>query len=86
MLDSQTRALLDGPLKHRRHVPHAVGIVKTHDVKYLEQMYAYGGGVVKNYYDVLGAHLTTVDGTKGVHAMIPKKLFVNDKNDYWYEP
>jgi hypothetical protein len=28
--------LLDGPLKHRRHVPHAVGIVKTHDVKYLE--------------------------------------------------
>ena len=26
------------------------------DVKYLEQMYAYGGGVVKNYYDVLGAH------------------------------
>jgi hypothetical protein len=28
--------LLDGPLKHRRHVPHAVGIVKTHDVRYLE--------------------------------------------------
>lgn len=28
--------LLDGPLKHRRHVAHAVGIVKTHDVKYLE--------------------------------------------------
>ena len=28
--------LLDGPLKHRRHVPNAVGIVKTHDVKYLE--------------------------------------------------
>ena len=27
--------LLDGPLRHRRHVPHAVGIVKTHDVKYL---------------------------------------------------
>jgi acetamidase/formamidase len=27
-----------------------------------------------------------VDGTKGVHAMIPKKLFVNDKNDYWYKP
>ncbi|HET9496427.1 MAG TPA: cellulase family glycosylhydrolase [Chloroflexia bacterium] len=26
------------------------------DVKYLEQMYAYGGGVVKDYYDVLGAH------------------------------
>jgi hypothetical protein len=28
--------LLDGPLKHRRHVPHAVGIVKTHDVRYLQ--------------------------------------------------
>ena len=27
-----------------------------------------------------------VDGTKGVHAMIPKKLFVRDKNDYWYKP
>lgn len=27
-----------------------------------------------------------VDGTKGIHAMIPKKLFVNDKNDYWYKP
>jgi acetamidase/formamidase len=27
-----------------------------------------------------------VDGTKGIHAMIPKKLFVNDKNDYWYRP
>jgi hypothetical protein len=28
--------LLDGPLRHRRHVPNAVGIVKTHDVKYLQ--------------------------------------------------
>ena len=27
-----------------------------------------------------------VDGTKGIHAMIPKKLFVNDKQDYWYKP
>jgi len=27
-----------------------------------------------------------VDGTKGVHAMIPKKLFVNAKQDYWYKP
>lgn len=27
-----------------------------------------------------------VDGTKGIHAMIPKKLFVNDENDYWYQP
>jgi acetamidase/formamidase len=26
-----------------------------------------------------------VDGTKGVHAMIPKKLFVNMKDDYWYK-
>ena len=27
-----------------------------------------------------------VDGTKGIHAMIPKSLFVNDKSDYWYKP
>jgi hypothetical protein len=27
--------LLDGPLRNRRHVPHAVGIVKSHDVRYL---------------------------------------------------
>lgn len=27
-----------------------------------------------------------VDGTKGVHAMIPKSYFINDKDDYWYEP
>jgi acetamidase/formamidase len=27
-----------------------------------------------------------VDGTKGIHAMIPKKLFVNDKTEYWYKP
>ena len=27
-----------------------------------------------------------VDGTKGVHAMIPKKIFVGDRNDYWYKP
>jgi acetamidase/formamidase len=25
-----------------------------------------------------------VDGTLGVHAMIPKKLFINDANPYWY--
>lgn len=25
-----------------------------------------------------------VDGTKGVHAMIPKKLFVKDPDSYWY--
>lgn len=27
-----------------------------------------------------------VDGTKGVHAMIPKKLFVDRKENYWYQP
>lgn len=27
-----------------------------------------------------------VDGTKGVHAMIPKKLFVDMKKEYWYKP
>lgn len=27
-----------------------------------------------------------VDGTKGVHAMIPKKLFVDRPDDYWYRP
>ena len=27
-----------------------------------------------------------VDKTQGVHAMIPKKLFVNDANTYWYRP
>jgi acetamidase/formamidase len=27
-----------------------------------------------------------VDGTKGVHAMIPKSYFINDENGYWYEP
>jgi acetamidase/formamidase len=26
-----------------------------------------------------------VDGTKGVHAMIPKSLFVGMKDDYWYK-
>jgi acetamidase/formamidase len=26
-----------------------------------------------------------VDGTKGVHAMIPKSYFIDDKNDYWYK-
>jgi acetamidase/formamidase len=25
-----------------------------------------------------------VDKTLGIHSMIPKKLFINDKNDYWY--
>jgi acetamidase/formamidase len=27
-----------------------------------------------------------VDGTKGIHAMIPKSIFVNDKEAYWYHP
>ena len=25
-----------------------------------------------------------VDGTKGMHSMIPKKLFVQDKKTFWY--
>jgi acetamidase/formamidase len=25
-----------------------------------------------------------VDGTKGIHSMIPKKLFVQDKKAFWY--
>jgi acetamidase/formamidase len=32
-------------------------------------------------------HVTqVVDGTQGVHGMIPKRLFVNDTNQYWYRP
>lgn len=27
-----------------------------------------------------------VDGTLGIHAMIPKRLFINDSNRYWYRP
>ena len=27
-----------------------------------------------------------VDGTKGIHSMIPKKLFVQDKKTFWYHP
>ena len=27
-----------------------------------------------------------VDGTQGIHAMIPKRLFINDANSYWYRP
>lgn len=27
-----------------------------------------------------------VDGTKGVHGMIPKKLFKDTKKQYWYKP
>ena len=27
-----------------------------------------------------------VDGTKGVHAMIPKSHFIRAKEDYWYDP
>jgi acetamidase/formamidase len=27
-----------------------------------------------------------VDGTLGVHAMIPKRLFIADANTYWYRP
>ncbi len=30
--------------------------VAVDDVRYLEQAYAFGGGVMKNYFDVLGAH------------------------------
>ena len=32
-------------------------------------------------------HVTQiVDHTKGIHSKIPKKLFKNIKNDYWYKP
>ena len=32
-------------------------------------------------------HVTqVVDRTLGIHAMIPKKVFVNDANPYWYRP
>lgn len=27
-----------------------------------------------------------VDGTKGIHAKIPKSYFIKAKNDYWYRP
>jgi acetamidase/formamidase len=27
-----------------------------------------------------------VDKTLGIHAMIPKRIFINDKNTYWYHP
>jgi acetamidase/formamidase len=27
-----------------------------------------------------------VDGTQGIHGMIPKSLFVHDQNTYWYHP
>ncbi len=27
-----------------------------------------------------------VDGTQGIHAMIPKRIFVRDANPYWYRP
>ena len=27
-----------------------------------------------------------VDGTKGIHSMIPKKLFVQDKKAFWHRP
>ena len=27
-----------------------------------------------------------VDGTQGIHGMIPKKIFLNDSNHYWYRP
>ncbi len=48
-------------------------------------------------YDFLRAYALTsiginfrvtqvVDGTKGVHAMIPKKLFKDAPNTYWYRP
>ena len=38
------------------------------DVKYLEQIYAYQGGVLKNYFDVLGAH-------PGSNANSPDQLY-----------
>jgi acetamidase/formamidase len=32
-------------------------------------------------------HVTqVVDGTQGVHGMIPKRLFVRDRHPYWYRP
>jgi len=32
-------------------------------------------------------HITQdVDKTNGIHGMIPKRLFVNDGNPYWYRP
>jgi len=32
-------------------------------------------------------HVTqVVDGTQGIHGMIPKRLFINDTNTYWYRP
>lgn len=37
----------------------------------------------------IGVHFRVtqvVDGTQGVHGMIPKKLFKNETNDYWYRP
>jgi len=32
-------------------------------------------------------HVTQdVDKTNGIHGMIPKRLFINDHNTYWYHP
>ncbi|MDQ3707619.1 MAG: glycoside hydrolase family 5 protein [Chloroflexota bacterium] len=42
--------------------------VALDDVEYLKQIYAYQGGVVKNYYDVLGAH-------PGSNANSPDQLY-----------
>jgi acetamidase/formamidase len=27
-----------------------------------------------------------VDGTQGIHGMVPKKIFVKDSNSYWFRP
>ncbi|HUP27724.1 MAG TPA: hypothetical protein VM409_04755 [Chloroflexia bacterium] len=42
--------------------------VAVDDVKYLEQAYAYQGGVMRNYFDVLGAH-------PGSNSNSPDQLF-----------
>ena len=49
-------------------------------------------GVIRSYATLLNPAAVdlrvtqVVDKTLGVHAMIPKKLFVKDPNPYWYRP
>ncbi|HEY9154712.1 MAG TPA: acetamidase/formamidase family protein [Opitutaceae bacterium] len=51
----------------------------------------------KQHFDMLQAYTLSsiavnyrvtqvVDKTLGIHAMIPKKIFINDTNHYWYYP
>ena len=43
----------------------------------------------KQGYDFFRDHTLSsivVDDTKGIHGMIPPKIFVNDPNRYWYRP